>query len=268
MNSGDFDQVAKYQNWNNPDHRNSLVGGYMYFANPNSWDDKDDFKFVLRVGNERAMVEKELLTGPFSIKDIISSGRGFTTAKSIITHISDEELESHLSENHKRTFGRCFGVFCTTKNINNEVCWNGYSKQGIKMSYSIVFNYKKLRAYLEEAGIQTREVDYVDNLIDFTRGDGIEPKDRIETIMRQKLRSIFWWENEVRFVKSFHGSHYQKEIYPSNADRRIAIPKDCIEFIQTHPDAKIGLETKLKTITNKGSWHGVKITRAVYQHLI
>lgn len=243
------DRIFKYRNFSKQEDRDLLLHCYLYFANPNSFPDKDDMRFY-RIKDLDEYFEYIESNKKTWFKDFrkINPRATMTNFEQVIQRkkrMTKEELELWEDESFKSEFG----VFCTSKKENSDMHWKEYSKD-INDAFCIVYNGLILRNILSKMGYPYGNVVYKNDLRKFYLLDNTNPFERMaHTCFQKGLK--YEWEDEFRMMV------LNREI---GGTRKLPVPSESIIEIQVHHQSRLGLEEDIRAILPK-ELEGLKVIR-------
>lgn len=192
--------IYKYRNWDKEFHKGSLLESYIYFANPNSFPDKDDSYFMnykkkslLKKITKKSWLNElywtSLLRNPSLTKDNFD----------LIIECQKKLPIDLVEKNHNDVHREKFGIFSATFSENSEQHWNEYSEFSIESAFCIVYNGVFLRDVLSRLGMPYSRVIYPLSPKKFYLDDETTEEMRLVFTFFQK-RPKYKWEDEFRMV--------------------------------------------------------------------
>jgi hypothetical protein len=229
--------LYKYRNWSFQEHREPLLENYIYFPDPNRFNDKTDMDCLT--------YEAEPFNKHF--KNKLEMDRLFSEARLKIPNLTrtnfdliiEKRLKSPIEEIEKKdnkVHKEMFGVFSVSMSQNSRKHWLEYSLMDISNGFCIVYNGPVLRDILSRLGMPWAKVIYPMNAKRFRLGDGTSSEERLVFCCFQK-DPIYQWEDEFRFV--FHLEQIGLMERKFNYDQAV------VAAIQIPYEARIGLEEEI-----------------------
>lgn len=238
------DIVYKYRDWDNEYHKRMLTDNEVFMASPKDFNDSFDcriFKNHLILDSDikknafvEAMVEKHLP----SIEQNLSIEEAKRKFLAKVTNIDSFQLEYENGEIEKMDVHN--GVLSLSNRWDSILMWSHYGNN--HRGISIGFNRERLeKSNLFSIG---GNVDYVNDYPTINPLVDINPHQLLAYQTFHKAKD--WsYEEEYRLAKLFFPMH------PTNADRTIKIPDDCIEEVNLGMNVTDGTEKDILKIAKE-----------------
>ena len=206
--------LYKYRDWDNAYHKAILLENKIYLSPPRDFEDKMDCnlpeKFPPKEELFDIFLEKSKQENPTGSEQEHKDFADCWSEKSPLAN--PPELRKLISEFNDE-FNSRFGILSVTEDCSNEDMWNKYANNS--HGICIGFDTAKLFSVVGGGG----EVIYEENLpvIDFINDD----------FKTKHAKNIFFKEKSWAFEKEYRLHKFWKDS-PTQEDRNIAMPKDCI----------------------------------------